>query len=101
VAGTAPIAEDGSPAAPGDLYAQTKRCLEITRKAIEEAGGELSGVYRTRILLKDVTSWKEAARAHGEVFGGVRPACTMVEISRLIDEEWLVETEADCWVGGE
>ena len=91
VAGTAPIADDGKTAAPGDAYAQTRRCLEITRKAIEEAGGELSGVYRTRVLLSDVTRWEEAARAHGEVFGDIRPACTMVEVSRLIDEDWLVE----------
>jgi len=98
VSGTAPIAEDGSTVGPGDLYRQTVRCLDITKRAIEAAGGTLSDVYRTRILLTDISSWEEAARAHGEVFGDVRPACTFVEVSGFIKEEWLVEKEADCFV---
>ena len=101
VAGTAPIAPDGSAACPGDLYGQTKRCLEIIRQAIEVAGGDLENVIRTRVMLTDVSKWQEAARAHGECFGRIRPACTFVEISRLIDSEWLVEIEADCVVEGD
>jgi enamine deaminase RidA (YjgF/YER057c/UK114 family) len=95
VAGTAPIATDGSTVAPGDLYQQTRRCLEIMRAAIEQAGGTLAGVFRTRILLTDISRWQEAGRAHGELFGGIRPACTFVEVSRFIKGDWLVETEAD------
>jgi enamine deaminase RidA (YjgF/YER057c/UK114 family) len=98
VAGTAPIAPDGSSAHVGDVYAQTKLCLEIMLRAIREAGGSPGSVVRTRIMLVDVREWQAAARAHGEVFAEVRPACTFVQISRLIDERWLVETEADCYV---
>ena len=96
VAGTAPIADDGSTATPGDVYGQTYRCLEIIESAIQEVGGSLSNVIRTRVMLTDISRWEEAGRAHGEFFGNVRPACTFVEISAFIKEEWLVEIEADC-----
>jgi enamine deaminase RidA (YjgF/YER057c/UK114 family) len=99
VAGTAPIAEDGTVAHPGDVYAQTRRCLEITLRAIEAAGGSAAQVVRTRIMLVDIATWREAARAHGEVFAEIRPACTFVEVSRFIDPGWLVETEADAYAG--
>ena len=98
VAGTAPIAPDGSAAHPGDVYGQTRRCLEIMLRAVEQAGGTAQSVLRTRILLVDIATWRDAARAHGEVFGEIRPACTFVEISALIDPAWLVETEADAYV---
>ncbi len=98
VAGTAPIAEDGSPAYPGDVYMQTKRCIEIMKKAIEEAGGRLENVIRTRVYLTDITGWEQAGKAHGEYFSSIRPACTFVEVSRFVDPEWLVEMEADCVV---
>ena len=101
VSGTAPIADGGATAAPGDLYAQTCRCLEITQRAIEQAGGQLADVFRTRIMLTDISGWKEAARAHGELFGEIKPACTFVEVSRFIDPQWLVETEADCYLAGQ
>ena len=100
VSGTAPIAADGSVAHPGNVYRQTLRCLEIIRQAIEGAGGQATDVIRTRVYLQDAQRWQEAARAHGEVFGDIRPACTFVEISRLIDPEWLVEIEADAIVTG-
>ena len=90
VAGTAPIDANAS----GDCYRQTKRCLEIIAAALAEAGGGLEHVVRTRVMLTDMATWKEAARAHGEVFADVRPACTFVEVSRFIDPEWLVEIEA-------
>jgi enamine deaminase RidA (YjgF/YER057c/UK114 family) len=96
VAGTAPIAPDGGVAAPDDLYGQTKRCLEIIQQAIEAAGGKLENVIRTRVMLTDIELWEFAAKAHGEFFGDIRPACTFVEISRLINSAWLVEIEADC-----
>src|SRR5262245_51720545 len=96
VSGTAPIAPGGGVAAPGDVYGQTRRCLEIIAKAIGEAGLGLQDVIRTRVMLTDISRWEEAARAHGEMFSGVRPACTFVEVKGLINRDWLVEIEADC-----
>jgi enamine deaminase RidA (YjgF/YER057c/UK114 family) len=96
VSGTAPIADDGSPAFPGDLYNQTRRCLEIIEKAIKEAGGSLQNVIRTRMFMTDISRWEEAAKAHGEVFTDIRPAATMVEVKGLINPAWLIEMEADC-----
>jgi enamine deaminase RidA (YjgF/YER057c/UK114 family) len=98
VAGTAPVAPDGSTASPGDAYGQTQRCLEIIQKAIEDAGGRLEDVIRTRVMLTDISQWEAAAKAHGEMFGDIRPACTFVEVSKFIKEDWLVELEADCVV---
>ena len=95
VAGTAPIAAAGGTAAPGDLYGQTIRCLEIISRAISEAGGTIEQVIRTRIMLMDISKWRDAARAHGEFFREVRP-CTFVQVSGFIDPAWLVEIEADC-----
>ena len=96
VAGTAPIAPDGGVAAPGDVYGQTKRCLEIIAQAIADAGFALQDVIRTRVMLTDISRWEQAARAHGEVFANVNPACTFVEVKGFINHEWLVELEADC-----
>jgi len=98
VSGTAPLRPDGKTVHLGDVYAQTKRCLEISLQAITSAGGTLEHITRTRVLLTDIARWQDAARAHGEVFGVHRPACTFVEISRFIDPEWLVETEVDAYV---
>nr|EIF90641.1 endoribonuclease L-PSP [Streptomyces tsukubensis NRRL18488] len=100
VAGTAPIAADGTTAAPGDVYAQTVRCLDIAEAALEAAGASTADVVRTRIMLTDVTRWREAARAHGERFSEIRPACTFVEVSRFIEPDWLVEIEVDAVLGG-
>jgi enamine deaminase RidA (YjgF/YER057c/UK114 family) len=96
VSGTAPIASNGSTAHVGDLYGQTKYCLAIIRKAINEAGGTLEQVIRTRVMLTDISRWEEAARAHGEFFGRIRPASTFLEVKGLVNSEWLVEIEADC-----
>jgi enamine deaminase RidA (YjgF/YER057c/UK114 family) len=96
VAGTAPIAADGSTAAPGDAYGQTQRCFEIIEQAITEAGGSLQNVVRTRVMMTDISLWKDAAKAHGEIFASIKPACTLVEVSGLIEKDWLVEIEADC-----
>ena len=98
ISGTAPIAPDGSASYPGDLYKQTVRCLDIIFQAIRDAGGKPEHIIRTRVYLTDISLWKEAAKAHGESFSDIRPACTFVEVSRLIDSEWLVEIEADCIV---
>lgn len=96
VSGTAPIGPDGNTAYPGDLYRQTIRCIEIIKKAIMDAGGQLDNVIRTRIYLKDIAEWEKAAKAHGEFFTDIRPACTFVEIKGLINDDWLIEMEADC-----
>ena len=97
IAGTATIAEDGTTAGSCDVYGQTRRCFEIVRAAVEEAGGSLDDVIRTRILLTDISRWQEAARAHGEFFADIRPACTFAEVSAFIDPDWLVEVEADAY----
>jgi len=99
VSGTAPI-QNGQTACPGDVYGQTKVTLEIIKKAVEDAGGRLEDVIRTRIFLTDIKRWEDAAKAHGEFFGDIRPATTFAEVSGLIKEDWLVETEADAIVAG-
>lgn len=98
VSGTGPITPDGSTASPGDLYGQTRQCIEIIKKAIEEAGGRIEDVIRTRVYLKDASIWKEAARAHGEFFSDIRPASSFIEVKGFVRDDWLVEVEADCFV---
>ena len=101
VSGTAPIAADGSTACPGDVYGQTKHCLLIIKQAIEKAGASLQDIIRTRVMLTDITRWQEAAKAHGEFFAEIRPACTFVEVNGFVNKEWLVEIEADCVIDGD
>jgi enamine deaminase RidA (YjgF/YER057c/UK114 family) len=98
VSGTAPIAPDGTAAFPGDLYAQTRHCLEIVEEAIANGGGDLDNVVRTRVYLTDISRWKEAAKAHGEFFGEIQPASTFIEVKGLVNPEWMVEIEADCYI---
>ena len=95
VSGTAPVGTDGTVFAPGDAYRQTQRCLEIIAGALDAAGAGLDDVVRTRIYVTDIGQWQEVGRAHGEVFGDVRPATSMVEVSGLIDPAMLVEIEAE------
>jgi enamine deaminase RidA (YjgF/YER057c/UK114 family) len=97
VAGTAPIGPDGKAAHPGNVYEQTKTCLTIAAQAIAAAGGRIEDAVRTRLILTDISRWEEAARAHGEFFGDIRPACTVMAVTRFIDPEWLVEIEVDCF----
>ena len=99
VAGTAPMDDDGNSVHAGDAYLQTKRCLEIISKAIEEAGGRLEQVVRTRIFLTDISYSQDAGRAHGEFFKDIRPASLMIEVNGFVRKEWLVEVEAECWIG--
>jgi enamine deaminase RidA (YjgF/YER057c/UK114 family) len=98
VGGTAPIGADGKTVGIGDPAAQARRCFEITRQALEQAGASLSDVVRTRILLTDIAHWQQVAKVHGELFADIRPASTIVEVSRFINPEWLVETEVDAVV---
>lgn len=96
VAGTAAIGENGESLYPGNLYLQTKECFIIAKKAIEQAGGKIENIIRTRIMLVNIKDWEQAAKAHGEFFRTIKPACTFVEVSGFIKKEWLVEIEVDC-----
>ena len=78
----------------GDPYTQTKRILEIINNVLIQAGGHINDVIRTRIYVTDISHWEEIGRAHGEVFGDILPATSMVEVSQLIDPDFLVEIEA-------
>jgi enamine deaminase RidA (YjgF/YER057c/UK114 family) len=98
VAGTGPISADGKTAAPGDAYGQAKRCLEIIAQAIADLGGTAEDVVRTRMYLVNVEDWDAVGRAHGDIFGKIKPAATMLAVNRLISDDWLVEIEADCVV---
>ena len=99
VAGTAPLSFEGETVGIGDVAAQTRRCLEISRIALEQIGVPLSAVLRTRIMLTDITRWEEAARVHGQYFAEIRPVCTFVEVKGFVRPEWLVETEVDAVLG--
>jgi enamine deaminase RidA (YjgF/YER057c/UK114 family) len=100
VSGTAPLGPDGQTVHAGDAFQQTLRCLEIIIDAVVKAGGRKDDIIRTRVYLTDLSRWKEAARAHGEVFSEIRPASTFLEIKALIDPAWIVEIEADAVVTG-
>ena len=98
VTGTVGLEPDGSFAP--TLEAQARRALTIIRAALEALGGAIDDVVRTRIYVTDITHWEDVGRVHGEVFGAIRPATTMVEVARLIDDAALVEIEADAVVAG-
>ena len=95
VSGTTGIGPEGSFVGKDDAYAQTVQALDNIRSALWKAGATMNDVVRTRIYVTDISRWQEVGRAHGEVFGEVRPACTMVQVARLIDPNMLVEIEAD------
>ena len=94
VAGT-PTTRDSVVVGVGDAYTQTRVALEIIQGALAEAGARLEDVVRTRLFVTDISRWEEIGRAHGEVFGEIRPASTMVQVSALIDPAHLVEIEAE------
>ena len=100
VSGTTSLV-DGKVAHPGDAAAQTRQALAIIRTALEKAGFTVADVVRTRMFVTDISRWEEIGRAHGEVFGDVRPATAMVQVAALIDPAMLVEIEADAvrWAG--
>jgi len=95
VAGTAPIGPDGKTFGIGDPAAQARRCFEISRLALEQLGGSLRDVVRTRFLLTRIEDWEIVGRVHGEIFGDIRPVNTIVQVTRFIDPDWLLETEVD------
>lgn len=98
VAGTAPVEQDGS-STPGDAAAQARRCLAIILRAIGELGGTAADVVRTRMYIVDPADADAVGTVHGEVFGDVRPASTMVVVAALLRPEWRIEIEAEALVG--
>lgn len=95
VGGTAPIGPDGKTVAAGDAAAQTERCIEIIREALEKAGAGLKDVVRTRLLLKDIRDWEAVASVKGKYFRDIRPVDTIMQVTTFIDPDWLVEIEVD------
>ncbi len=98
VAGTTAVDADGAGVAPGDAFAQTMYVISKIEVALEAVGATLADVVRTRLFVTDIAQWEAVGRAHGEAFGTVRPAATMVEVSRLIAPGLVVEMEADAIV---
>ncbi|WP_132058982.1 RidA family protein [Halorussus amylolyticus] len=94
VSGTTATDEEGNLVGKNDPYAQTKRALENVERALDEAGARIEDVVRTRMYVTDIEEWEAIGEAHAEVFGEVRPVTSMVEVSRLIDPEMVVEVEA-------
>ena len=99
VSGTTATDAAGGIVGAGDAAAQTRQIVANLRAALERAGARLEDVVRTRIFVTDIAQWEAVGRAHGEAFGAIRPACTMVEVARLIAPEIVVEIEADAVIG--
>lgn len=99
VAGTTATDEAGQLVGPDDVYEQTRFIISKIERALNQAGATLGDVVRTRLYLTDISRWEEAARAHGEAFQDIRPVNTLVEISGLVGEGYLVELEAEAIIG--
>lgn len=95
VGGTAPLDSDGNTVAPGDPAGQARRCIEIIKAALEQAGASLEDVVRTRVLLTRIEDWEAVARVRGEYFRDIRPVDTIMQVTRFVDPDWLIEMEAD------
>ncbi len=99
VSGTVAVGPDGRPVAPGSVYEQTRYALETIERALAELGASRRDVVRTRTFLVDMAEFDQFARAHREVFEGVDPVATCVQVARLVSPEYVVEIEVDAIVG--
>lgn len=101
VSGSAAVGPDGEVVGKGDAYLQARRCIEVIAEGLDQAGAGLKDVVRTRMFVTNIEQWPEIARAHKEAFGDTAPATSMVEVSRLINSDMLVEIEADAIVAAD
>lgn len=101
ISGTAPMDSQGNTVGEGDAAAQVRRCIEIAEDALREVGASLSNVIRTRIFLTNIEDWKKVGEVHGEFFSKIRPASTIVQVTRFVRPEWLVEMEFDAEIEGD
>jgi len=98
IGGTAPLDSNGKTVGVGDIAAQTKQCLETIKSALERAGSGLEHVVRTRTLLTNIEDWKGAAQVRATYFKSIKPVDTIMQVSRFIDPDWLIEIEVDAIV---
>ncbi len=98
VGGTAPVDSEGKTVGVGDPAVQARRCLEIIREALENAGSGMEDVIRTRVLLTNIEDWKKVIEVRAEYFKEIRPVDTIMQVSQFVNPEWLVEFEADAVV---
>ncbi|MFG6106802.1 RidA family protein [Leptothoe sp. EHU-05/26/07-4] len=98
MSGTAPVDDQGNTVAPGDGYAQAKRCFQIIQKTLRAMGADLSNIVRTRMYVTDISRWQEYGQAHQEFMGTYPPTTAMVEVSALIDPDMLIEIEVEALV---